>query len=355
MKIYLVGGAVRDQLLGLPIHERDWVVVGSTPDEMLRLGYKAVGKDFPVFLHPITHEEYALARTERKTAKGYKGFSFYTSPEVSLEEDLARRDLTINAMALDSDGSLIDPYQGQHDLAQKILRHVSLAFQEDPVRILRIARFSARFPDFAIHPDTLQLMNLMVKAGEVDALVSERVWQELARALNEIKPERFFESLANCDALAVLFPEIHSLSALEKASLASPDPLVRWAALMHSHSVEVISVICKRYKIPREYTELALLVARHLAPYQALSLKNAKAILDLLLAADALRRPERFHQFLEASAIVTPDSAQHSAELQQALALIKNMDTHELQNQNLNGEQFAEAIYQKRLEILQKN
>lgn len=208
MKIYLVGGAVRDELLGIPYHEKDWVVVGATAEEMLAKGYRQVGKDFPVFLHPKTNEEYALARTERKVSKGYTGFTFNAAPEVTLEEDLQRRDLTINAIAKAEDGTIIDPFHGREDLQNKILRHVSPAFSEDPVRILRIARFAARYGDFTIAPETLALMKQMVVSGEVDALVPERVWKEWQRALSEKHPEKFFEVLAACGAMAILFPEI---------------------------------------------------------------------------------------------------------------------------------------------------
>jgi len=211
MNIYCVGGAVRDELLGLPIQDRDFVVVGATPEAMVKLGYRPVGKDFPVFLHPDTHEEYALARTERKTAKGYKGFQVHAAPDVTLEQDLARRDLTINAIAKSSNGDIIDPFHGQRDIQAKVLRHVSTAFAEDPVRILRLARFAARFTEFSVADDTMQLMHEMVGAGEVDALVPERVWQELAKGLMEAKPSRMFEVLRSCGALARIFPELDRL------------------------------------------------------------------------------------------------------------------------------------------------
>jgi tRNA nucleotidyltransferase (CCA-adding enzyme) len=211
VQIYCVGGAVRDELLGLKVQDRDWVVVGATPDDMLAQGYTPVGKDFPVFLHPRTHEEYALARTERKTAPGYKGFVFHADAGVKLEQDLARRDLTVNAIAKADDGTLIDPYGGRRDLAAKVLRHVSPAFAEDPVRILRVARFAARFPDFAVAPETVELMRAMVANGEVDALVAERVWQELARGLMEAQPSRMFETLRACGALAKILPEVAAL------------------------------------------------------------------------------------------------------------------------------------------------
>ncbi|HHJ80914.1 MAG TPA: multifunctional CCA addition/repair protein, partial [Candidatus Tenderia electrophaga] len=255
MQIYQVGGAVRDKLLGLPVKDHDWVVVGATPDEMRQQGYRQVGKDFPVFLHPQTHEEYALARTERKTGPGYTGFTFHAAVDVSLEEDLIRRDLTINAIAMAEDGSITDPFNGQRDLQQKVLRHVSPAFSEDPVRILRIARFYARFAPlgFTIADETLSLMQTMVSHGEVDTLVAERVWQESQRALGEQQPRAFFETLRHCGALARIFPEldalfgvpqtekhhpeidtgIHTLMVLEQACLLSTEPRVRFAALLH--------------------------------------------------------------------------------------------------------------------------
>lgn len=336
MEIYLVGGAVRDQLLKRPVHERDWVVVGATPEQMVTLGYKPVGKDFPVFLHPQTHEEYALARTERKTGKGYTQFSFYATPDVTLEEDLLRRDLTINAMAQTPTGEIIDPYGGQQDLNHKLLRHVSCAFAEDPVRILRVARFAARY-DFAIAAETQQLMRAMVRAGEVDALVAERVWQELQRALLEPLPQRFFEVLRQCGALRILFPEldalfgvpnppqwhpeidsgIHTLMVLAQAVKLSTSAAVRFAALIHdlgkaatplakwpSHhgheqtSLPLIKQLCKRYKIPSEYRELALLVAEfHTHCHRVLEL-NSTTLLKTLERLDAFRRPQRFNNFL---------------------------------------------------------
>ncbi len=253
MKIYCVGGAIRDELLGLPVKDHDWVVVGATPEMLLAQGYKPVGKDFPVFLHPRTHEEYALARTERKTAPGYAGFVFHTDPAVTLEEDLARRDLTINAIARGDDGTLADPYGGQRDLAERVFRHVSPAFAEDPVRILRLARFAARFADFSVAPETLALMRGMVAAGEVDALVAERVWQEIARGLLEARPSRMIEVLRDCGALARLLPEVdrlfgvpqppayhpevdcgaHLLLVLDQAAATGQPLAVRFACLLH--------------------------------------------------------------------------------------------------------------------------
>jgi tRNA nucleotidyltransferase (CCA-adding enzyme) len=267
MEIYLVGGAVRDRLLGLPVKEKDWVVVGATADDMLKKGYRQVGKDFPVFLHPKTREEYALARMERKVGRGYTGFDFDASPAVTLEQDLLRRDLTINAIAERSDGGLVDPYQGKADLDKKILRHVSPAFVEDPVRILRVARFTARFAQFGftVADETVKLMQAMVKSGEVDALVAERVWKELERALQEASPAEFFHVLTACGADKVLFPALQetNLTALLRAAALSTDGEVRFAALLYNLSRQDIQDFCDRYRVPGTYRELALLVAAH--------------------------------------------------------------------------------------------
>src|SRR5688572_24166589 len=312
MKIYEVGGAVRDELLGLPVKDRDYVVVGATPEEMLELGYRAVGRDFPVFLHPETHEEHALARTERKTARGYHGFQFHADPEVTLEEDLARRDLTINAIARDEDGNLIDPYNGAEDLSAGILRHVSPAFAEDPVRILRVARFAARF-GFDIAPETLELMHAMVKSGEADALVSERVWQELARGLQENRPSRMFEVLRECGADAKIVPEIAALiddpergeaalDALDTAA-ANDEPLeVRFAALARALDPYAVEALADRLRLPASVRELAVLASRHANAILDAEALAPEVLLDLLNGADAWRRPERFEDVVRASA-----------------------------------------------------
>ena len=339
MEIYLVGGAVRDALLGLPIKERDWVVVGATPEQLLAQGFKQVGKDFPVFLHPKTHEEYALARTERKTAPGYRGFSVYAGPEVSLKEDLGRRDLTINAMAQDAAGRLIDPYHGARDLEARWLRHVSPAFAEDPVRILRVARLSARYArlGFQVAPETLELMRTMVANGEVDALVPERVWAETVRALGEPSPGQFIEVLRDCGALARIFPEIdrlfgvpqpaqhhpevdtgiHLLMCLEQAVRLGADTVVRFAVLVHDlgkgttpatdwprhighedRSAKLTQAFCERLRVPNEYRDLGVLVAKyHTHCHRALELRPG-TVLKTLEALDAFRRPKRFEQFL---------------------------------------------------------
>jgi len=341
MQIYLVGGAVRDGLLGLPVRERDWVVVGATPEELTARGFTAVGREFPVFLHPETHEEYALARLERKVAPGYRGFTTQFSPTVTLEEDLQRRDLTINAIARSESGEIIDPYGGQRDLGERVLRHVSPAFVEDPVRILRVARFAARFAPlgFAVAPETMQLMRDMVEAGEAGALVAERVWQETERALGEARPEVFFQVLRGCGALAVVFPEIdalfgvpqparwhpevdtgvHVLLALRYAADHGASSAVRFAAVVHdlgkactprerwpSHpgheeaGVPRIEALCERLRVPNGHRELAILAARqHTNVHRALELRPA-TLLKLLETSDALRRPERFGELLEA-------------------------------------------------------
>ena len=337
--VYLVGGAVRDQLLGLPVQDRDWVVVGATPQDLLAQGFKTVGNDFPVFLHPQSGEEYALARTERKTAQGYHGFRFQTDQTVTLEADLLRRDLTINAIAQTADGTLIDPYHGQQDLQQKWLRHVSPAFAEDPVRILRVARFAARFAPlgFRVAPETLQLMHDMVIAGEVDTLVPERVWQEMGRALAEPAPECFFGVLRDCGAMRIILPEldrlfgvpqradyhpeidcgIHTLMVLQQAVRLSDEPMVRFAALTHdlgkgltpadilpSHygheavSQRLVRLLCERLRIPNRFRELAEHVAFYHTHIHKAAELNAKTVLKVLESTDAFRKPERFLQLL---------------------------------------------------------
>ena len=335
MQVYLVGGAVRDALLGLPVRERDWVVVGSTREELLRLKFREVGRDFPVFLHPDTHDEYALARLERKVSPGYRGFAVEFGPEVTLEEDLARRDLTINAIAQSAQGTFVDPYGGKRDLESKTLRHVSAAFVEDPVRVLRVARFAARFAPqgFQVAPETLALMRSMVERGEVGALVAERVWQETEKALRENRASEFFRVLRQSGALRSIFPEIdalfgvpqpaqwhpeidtglHTLMVLDQAALLSADARVRFAALVHdlgkagtppeewpSHrgheerSVSLIEALSARLRLPSEYRDLGIIVARyHGIVHRAFELRP-KTILEFLERADAFRRPERF-------------------------------------------------------------
>jgi tRNA nucleotidyltransferase (CCA-adding enzyme) len=339
LKIYAVGGAVRDELLGLPVQDRDWVVVGAAPEEMAARGFKPVGKDFPVFLHPETREEYALARTERKTAPGYKGFVFHTDAAVTIEEDLARRDLTINAIAKAEEGSFIDPYHGRDDLAAKVLRHVSPAFVEDPVRVLRVARFAARFTDFTVAAETMALMRTMVDDGEVDHLVPERVWQELSRGLMEAKPSRMFEVLRGSGALKKILREldrlwgvpqradyhpevdtgVHVMMVIDMAAKLNLSLPARFAALTHDlgkgttpadvlprhighemRSVSLLGPLCERLRVPVECRELALLVARfHGDIYKIDQLRRTTAV-TILERCDVFRRPERFEELLGA-------------------------------------------------------
>ena len=339
MKIYEVGGAVRDALLGLPVEERDWVVVGATPDELTAQGFKRVGKDFPVFLHPQTGEEYALARTERKTGRGYTGFAFDTAATVTLEQDLERRDLTINAIARSSDGEIIDPWAGRADLAARVLRHVSLAFREDPLRVLRVARFTARFAPlgFTVAPPTLALMKEIVAAGEMEALTVERVWQETVKGLRTEHPDVYFEVLRSCGALARLFPEVdalfgvpqperwhpeidtgvHLLMALRVAAELSKSETVRFAVLTHDlgkgttpsellpahhghegRSVEPLEKLCARLPVPNKFRELAVLVARHHGVVHKAEELKPQTVLRLISETDGIRQPERFEEFL---------------------------------------------------------
>jgi tRNA nucleotidyltransferase (CCA-adding enzyme) len=345
MNIYAVGGAIRDELLGVPVQDRDYVVVGATPEQMVSQGYRPVGKDFPVFLHPQTHEEYALARTERKTAAGYHGFQFFYASDVTLEEDLARRDLTINAMAREVrpdgvlTGPVIDPFNGQADLQARVFRHVSDAFLEDPVRILRVARFAARFSDFTVAPETMTLMHKMVKAGEVDALVAERVWQEVSRGLMERRPSRMFEVLRECGALARILPEIEALYGVPQRADYHPEVdtgvhvmmvvdhaaaqgyalAVRFAALTHDlgkattpedvlprhighegRSVDLLKPLCERLRVPNECRDLALLVAREHGNIHRVMETGAAGVVRLLERCDAIRKPGRFAEALQA-------------------------------------------------------
>ena len=339
MQTYVVGGAVRDELLGLAVKDRDHVVVGASPEQMVALGYRAVGKDFPVFLHPETHEEYALARTERKVGRGYKGFQVFASPEVTLEEDLARRDLTVNAIARAEDGELIDPYHGVADIERRVLRHVSPAFVEDPVRILRVARFSARFSNFSVASETMELMRSMVEAGEVDALVPERVWQELAKGLMEARPSRMFKVLRDCGALKKILPEldrlwgvpqppkhhpevdtgVHVMMVLDYAASRDYSLPVRFAALTHDlgkgttpmdvlprhighedRSVNLLRDVCKRLRVPNDCRELAHIVAKYHGKVHRVEEMRPDTLVRLLQDTDAFRQPERFREFLRA-------------------------------------------------------
>lgn len=396
MQTFLVGGAVRDRLLGLPVHERDWVVVGATPAAMEAAGFRRVGASFPVYLHPQTGEEHALARTERKTAPGYRGFTVHADADVTLEDDLRRRDLTINAMAEDSAGRIIDPYGGQADLAARQLRHVSVAFREDPVRILRVARFAARFAPlgFTVAAETLQLMREMVAAGEAGALVPERVWQETERALGEARPDMFITVLRDCGALAVIFPEIaalwgvpqpqawhpeidtgaHLLMALRASASLSLKSEVRFAVLVHDlgkattpprywpkhsgheeRSVVLAEALCRRIGVPNRFRDLGVAVARyHGLAHRAAELRPA-TLLSLLEGIDALRRPERFEDFLlacEADARGRLGHAQapypQAGLLRAARRAAAGVDVAALLARGLEGEALGEAIRQER-------
>lgn len=397
MQVYLVGGAVRDGMLGLPVKERDWVVVGATPDDLLGQGYRPVGRDFPVFLHPQTHEEYALARTERKTGPGYRGFEVHFAPDVSLEDDLRRRDLTINAMARDAAGALVDPYGGSADLGARVLRHVSASFAEDPVRILRVARFAARYVPlgFTVAPETIALMRSMVESGEVDALVPERAWQETLKALGEPAPDAFIEVLRDCGALARVFPEldalwgvpqperwhpeidtgVHMLLVMRAAAKLTDSPRIRFAALTHDlgkgetpaslwprhigheeRSARLVRRLADRLRIPTDFRHLAELTARwHGLAHRALELKPS-TILELFEHCDALRRPERFREFLVAceadfrgrtgwEARSYPEAELLGSALDAALAVALAPE----ERQGLGGEEIGAAIRRKRL------
>jgi len=402
MKIYQVGGSVRDGLLGLPVQDRDWVVVGARAQDLLDRGYLPVGKDFPVFLHPQTREEYALARTERKTAPGYRGFEIAAEPSVTLEEDLSRRDLSINAMALNDQGQLIDPYGGRTDLQAGLLRHVSPAFSEDPVRVLRVARFAARLPEFSVAAPTLALMREMVGSGELDALVPERVWQELSRALMETRPSRFFEVLRQCGALARLMPEVdrlwgvpqspehhpevdtgvHLMMVLDQAAHLAAPLTVRFACLGHdlgkgltpreqwprhlaheARSVRLIGQLCQRLRVPSACRELAEVVAReHGHIHQSLDL-GAAALVRLLERCDAFRKPQRFEEILWAcwcdarGRLGREDEPYPQRQrLQKALALARAVPSEQValkaQAQGCSGPRIAQAIHQARAEAL---
>ena len=396
MKTYLVGGAVRDALLGLPVNERDWVVVGATPEEMVARGFRPVGKEFPVFLHPETNEEHALARTERKTAPGYHGFVFHASPEVTLEEDLQRRDLTINAMARDEAGHLIDPYGGRRDLEARLLRHVSPAFVEDPVRILRVARFAARLAPlgFRVADETMALMREMVASGEVDALVPERVWQEMVRALGTERPSVFFEVLRACGALARILPElnrlwgvpqperwhpeidtgVHTMMVLDAAARLSEDTRVRFAALTHdlgkgttpreqwprhhgheARSEKLVQGVCARLRCPRDYAELARLVARDHGRAHKVFEMRPDTIVRFLGEADAWRRPERFDRFLLACEADSrgrtgyEDAPYPQADfLRRAAEVTREVDVAAIRARGIEGPAIGEAVARER-------
>ncbi|MAY02859.1 MAG: multifunctional CCA addition/repair protein [Gammaproteobacteria bacterium] len=383
LKTYLVGGAVRDKLLGLPVKDRDWVVVGASPEQMLELGYEQVGKDFPVFLHPETKEEYALARTEKKSGTGHTGFTVDASETVTLEEDLLRRDLTINAMAEDEDGNLIDPYGGREDLNNKILRHVSDAFTEDPLRVLRVARFSARFAHlgFEVAQETLQMMEQLVNSTEMNTLPAERIWQEVRRALSEKTPAFFFLTLRDCYALGTVLQEIEglfgisqekarlSLMALTKAAELTPDTAIRFAALCHELGVvheftlrknlRKLHSLCERLKVPNDHRELAEIVCSYCDDYARIDISVPESILKLFENTDAFRRPERFQFFLTSCKAIgkargeTDENLDHmNGMLQRALDTCLNLDTSSLQDAGYEGEEFGIKLYELRLQTI---
>ena len=400
MQIFSVGGAVRDELLGQPVQDRDYVVVGATPEQMNALGYKPVGKDFPVFLHPQTHEEYALARTERKTAPGYTGFAFHAAPDVTLEQDLARRDLTINAIAKSESGALIDPYHGRRDLEAKILRHVSSAFAEDPVRILRVARFAARFADFTVADETRALMQRMTDQGEVDHLVRERVWQEFSRGLMEDKPSRMFEILRSCGALRKILPEVdalwgvaqradfhpevdtgvHVMMVIDMAAQMRTSLPVRFAALTHdlgkgttpadvlprhigheARSVALLRPLCERLRVPADCRDLALLVARLHGDIHRVDALKPLTIMKVFEHCDAFRRPERFALVLQASEAdyrgrlgFEKRPYPQAGQWQRALAAAQSVDAGAIAKACTDPAQIPQRIHQARVAALKQ-
>ncbi len=354
MQIYLVGGAVRDRLLGLEVKEKDWVVVGATPEEMEKLGYRPVGKDFPVFLHPKTKEEYALARTERKSGKGYKGFICYASPDVTLEEDLKRRDITINAMASTKEGEIIDPYQGQTDLKNKVLRHVSPAFAEDPLRVLRVARFAAYLEDFQVAPETLRLMQQLSESGELLTLSPERIWKELERVMRMAAPVRFFEILSACHAKEVLFPEIQNFEILKVATDISQDPLIRLGVLLSTLHPDQIKALSSRTSIPKEHQILAILAVSNYTDVQNSLQLTPQELLSLFKKTDAFRRPERFKQYL---LICQIRARAHGKDkrwdyLERLLRVLIEVKLDEAQMKQMSGKAIGEALDKKRLEVI---
>ena len=400
MQVFCVGGAVRDELLGLIVKDRDFVVVGSTPDQMEYLTFKPVGKDFPVFLHPKTHEEYALARTERKTGKGYKGFQIHADPSVTLEQDLARRDLTINAIAKDENGHLIDPYGGLDDLKLKIFRHVSPAFSEDPVRILRTARFAARFTEFSIAPETLELMRDMVKNGEVDALVPERVWQEIAKGLMEQKPSRMFEVLRECGALQKIMPELdilwgvpqpeiyhpeidtgrHIMMVIDYAAKQEFSLPIRFAALTHDlgkgttpkdilprhtghevRGVDLLKEVSRRLRVPNDCKELAQIVAKFHGKVHQVSKMQPETVLQFLMDTDAIRQPQRFQEFLlacecDSRGRISFEESEclESQLLMRLLKAVLAVDAGAVAKKHTEPEAIKQAVFDARLEAIKQ-
>jgi tRNA nucleotidyltransferase (CCA-adding enzyme) len=349
MQIYLVGGAVRDELLGLPQGDRDWVVVGATVDAMLRLGYKKVGKDFPVFLHPSTKEEYALARTEKKTGKGYYGFVCHSDPSVSLAEDLLRRDLTINAIAKDQFGNIIDPYAGQQDLANKNLRHVSAAFAEDPVRVLRLARFAAKFPDFNVDPATVALVKRMVVAGELKELVAERIWKEMERALGESAPWRFFAVLLECNALNdIMRPLLVTAADIARITNIAVDNIcIYLALLLYTKDLDLITTFCQRVRMPISLQDALLLFCKYNNIYLNLNLILAENSIDTIIkflqAMDVLRRPERINNYIVMCEYTYPE-ALVSAKLKKIIYAYSSVDVHAVIAKGYVGAELSQQI-----------
>ncbi len=402
MKLYRVGGCVRDRLLGLSVNDIDWVVTGATAAQMLAAGYKSIGKDFPVFLHPESKQEYALARSERKIGPGYRGFEINADPATTIEQDLMRRDLTINAIAEDDQGNIIDPYNGRQDIDARKLRHISAAFVEDPVRVLRVARFAARFHrlGFTLVPETRELIRQMGQSGELAALVAERVWSELSRALDEDDPAIFFATLRECEVLALLFPEIdalygvpqsakhhpeidtgvHVMMALQTSAALGQDNETRFAVLMHdlgkattpvavlpahydheARGKKLVKAFCKRWRVPRAHTELALITTEfHTLVHRALEL-NPSTLLKLLIRADSLRKPERFQKMLDACLADLrgrkdfADAAYPQADFLAQLALkLRQLDLTEIQRQGLTGKAMGQAIQSARLSLIKQ-
>ncbi|MGW7773489.1 multifunctional CCA tRNA nucleotidyl transferase/2'3'-cyclic phosphodiesterase/2'nucleotidase/phosphatase [Pseudomonas machongensis] len=363
MHIYKVGGAVRDRLLGRPVSDIDWLVVGATVEEMQAQGFRPVGADFPVFIHPKTGEEYALARTERKSGRGYGGFTFHASPEVTLEEDLIRRDLTINAMAEDDQGNLHDPYRGKVDLDKRILRHVSPAFAEDPLRVLRVARFAARYAPLGFHvaDETLELMRQISTSGELQALTAERSWKEIERALMEAQPQVFIEVLRDCGALQQLMPELdpspQALAPLQQAAEHRQPLHVRWACLLQGvRDTSQLKAVNQRFKAPRECQELALLVGECMPlAHRAMELEAA-ALLELLQKFDVYRRPQRFEDFIAACEMEAlarrAESYPQAAYLRGAASAARDVDVKPLVVQGLTGQALGEALKAERLQAL---
>ena len=376
MKKYLVGGAVRDNLLGLPIYERDWVVIGSTPEEMIQQGFVQVGKDFPVFLHPITKEEYALARTERKSGNGYGGFVCDFNNTITLEQDLLRRDLTINAIAMDHDNKLIDPYHGINDIHQRILRHVSPAFREDPLRVLRVARFAARFYDldFAIAPETLQLMQQITASGEIQHLTAERVWKETEKALHSQNPQVYFKVLKSCGALAVLFPELDAifgqfdeqnrdlgllaLSALKHATALTPDINIRFASLcLNINNSQNIKQLCTRAKIPNHATILAVMAQQYSQTINHIELLTAEQIIQFFDQIDIWRKPERLKQLIICCVANQPESVSledypQNHYLQKIYQKVSTISAQEVIAAGFQGKAIREQLTQLRINAI---